>query len=402
VDLVAELVQDDVRILGVVDAALAESHLVARMVGGERVVNAVLVDAHPLPVGVHLGERPSIEAEAAKVELRGSDPVVGHHLLEPIVMPGVVERAVGRHEGRITGRRHHHRPPAPQISGTVQFNQRDADALAVEDGRVCVLVVLQGGNAAAGDGVGVEHLAADVVARRGRLLGQRADRPEGGGGGQQQGESKTRGASTGHERASSGIYEWSPGSRRQTVRPCHRSVNARGAVTQRVAPSQARRFRSFANGPAQRILAAHREEKRVARDEKLDLLHRIPLFSGFDRRRLERLGQLADEVDVPAEKVLMRQGENGTDMMVIVSGRVAVERDGERLNTLGAGDFFGEIALLDGGPRTATVTSEEPTRLLVLTHREFHALMDEFPEVAAQVLNALAHRIRRLEPDTAH
>jgi CRP/FNR family transcriptional regulator, cyclic AMP receptor protein len=140
----------------------------------------------------------------------------------------------------------------------------------------------------------------------------------------------------------------------------------------------------------------------VARDEKLDLLHRIPLFSGFDRRRLERLGQLADEVDVPAEKVLMRQGENGTDMMVIVSGRVAVERDGERLNTLGAGDFFGEIALLDGGPRTATVTSEEPTRLLVLTHREFHALMDEFPEVAAQVLNALAHRIRRLEPDTAH
>ncbi|HET7140900.1 MAG TPA: hypothetical protein VFJ03_00300, partial [Candidatus Limnocylindria bacterium] len=59
-------------------------------------------------------------------------------------------------------------------------------------------------------------------------------------------------------------------------------------------------------------------------------------------------------------------------------------------------------ALLDGGPRTATVTADEPSRLLVLTHREFHSLMEEFPEVAAEVLNALAHRIRRLEPDQPH
>src|SRR5918992_2674084 len=95
------------------------------------------------------------------------------------------------------------------------------------------------------------------------------------------------------------------------------------------------------------MLAAPRRRNRVARDEKLDLLHRIPLFSGFDRRRLERLGMLADEVDVPAGKVLMRQGETGMDMMVIVDGSVSVERDGNRLNTLGPGDFFGEIALAD-------------------------------------------------------
>jgi len=138
----------------------------------------------------------------------------------------------------------------------------------------------------------------------------------------------------------------------------------------------------------------------VARDEKLDLLHRIPLFSGFDRRRLERLGMLADEVDVPADKVLMRQGETGTDMMVLVRGGVAVERDGERINTLGPGDFFGEIALVDGGPRTATVTVTEPSTLLVITHRDFHSMMDEFPEVAGQVMNALANRVRTLDPDT--
>ena len=140
----------------------------------------------------------------------------------------------------------------------------------------------------------------------------------------------------------------------------------------------------------------------MARDEKLHLLRGISIFSGLDKRRLERLGMLADEVDVESGKPLMQQGEIGSDMMVIVSGQVSVERDGQRLNTLGPGDFFGEIALFDGGPRTATVTTEEPTRLLVVTHRDFHALMDEFPEVAAQVLAALAHRIRRLEPDSPH
>ena len=140
----------------------------------------------------------------------------------------------------------------------------------------------------------------------------------------------------------------------------------------------------------------------MARDEKLELLHRIPLFSGIDRRGLERLGMLSDEVDVPAGKVLMRQGESGRDMMVIVVGNVVVERDGQRVNTLGAGDFFGEIALIDGGPRTATVTTEEPTRLLVITHRDFHAMMDEFPDVQEQVLSTLAHRIRQHEPEQPH
>lgn len=140
----------------------------------------------------------------------------------------------------------------------------------------------------------------------------------------------------------------------------------------------------------------------MARDEKLDLLHRIPLFSAFDRRKLERLGMLADYVDVPGGRCLMAQGDSGNELFVIVSGKVVVDRDGRRLNTLGPGDFFGEIALLDGGPRTATVTAEEPSRLLVLTHREFHSMMEEFPEVASEVMNALAHRIRRLEPDQPH
>jgi CRP-like cAMP-binding protein len=137
----------------------------------------------------------------------------------------------------------------------------------------------------------------------------------------------------------------------------------------------------------------------VARDEKLDLLHSVPLFANLDRRHLGRLGMLTEEVDVPAGKVLIRQGEHGDDLMLIVSGGVEVKRNGETIGHLGAGDFFGEIALIAGGPRTATVTADEPTRLLVVNHRDFHALMEEFPEVAVQVLMTLAHRIRALESD---
>ncbi len=136
----------------------------------------------------------------------------------------------------------------------------------------------------------------------------------------------------------------------------------------------------------------------MARDEKLDLLQGIPLFAGLDRHHLERLGMLTEEVDVAPGKVLIRQGEHGDDLMVVVTGEVGVERDGARLSRLGPGDFFGEIALIAGGPRTATVTAEAATRLLVVNHRDFHALMEEFPAVAAQVLMTLAHRIRAVEP----
>ena len=140
----------------------------------------------------------------------------------------------------------------------------------------------------------------------------------------------------------------------------------------------------------------------MARDEKLELLHSVPLFSRFDQKHLARLGMLTEEIDVPAGKVLIRQGELGDDLMILVKGLVAVERDGDNVNKLGPGEFFGEIALIERGPRTATVTAETPCRLLVLNHRSFHALMEEFPEVAASVLMTLAHRLRGLEPDAVH
>jgi CRP-like cAMP-binding protein len=137
-------------------------------------------------------------------------------------------------------------------------------------------------------------------------------------------------------------------------------------------------------------------------DQKLELLKRTPLLSDLGRRELEEVERLVDEVDVPAGKVLMREGDAGREFFVLVTGTVAIDRGGTRVRTLESGDFFGEIALLAEGPRTATATTEGPATLLVLGHREFHSLMDKYPAIRTCVLDALAKRIRNLEPEAAH
>jgi CRP/FNR family cyclic AMP-dependent transcriptional regulator len=139
----------------------------------------------------------------------------------------------------------------------------------------------------------------------------------------------------------------------------------------------------------------------MARDEKLDLLSRVPLFARMGKHELERLGQLTDEVDVGLDRVLAEQGEIGHEFFIVLDGRLMVLDGKTPIATLGPGDFFGEIALLDGRPRTATVRAEGITRLLVVAHREFHALMDEFPSVRTAVLEAVAERLRRAEADPA-
>ena len=132
-------------------------------------------------------------------------------------------------------------------------------------------------------------------------------------------------------------------------------------------------------------------------DSKHELLQRVPLFERLGRRELERLGQLADEVDAAGGRVLMRQGERGTEMFIISSGRVRIDRDGAMLAELGPGDWFGEMAILSEGDRSATATATEPSRLFVIAHREFHALMDELPAVRSAVLDCVAERLRNLE-----
>ena len=134
-------------------------------------------------------------------------------------------------------------------------------------------------------------------------------------------------------------------------------------------------------------------------DGKLELLRRVPLLQGLGRREIEEVGQLVEEVDVREGKVLTRQGESGEEFFVIVDGSVAIERDGTRIRTLGPGDFFGEIALVDGGPRTATATAETASKVLVLAHREFHSLLGRHPKIQTVVLQSLAQRVRNVDPE---
>ena len=132
----------------------------------------------------------------------------------------------------------------------------------------------------------------------------------------------------------------------------------------------------------------------MARDEKLEHLRKVPLFARFGSKELERLGQLADEIEVGLDRVLAEQGAIGHEFFIVLDGRVMVLDGKTPIAMLGPGDFFGEIALLESVPRTATVRAEGIVRLLVVSHREFHALMDEFPSVRTAVLDAVAERLR--------
>jgi CRP/FNR family transcriptional regulator len=132
-------------------------------------------------------------------------------------------------------------------------------------------------------------------------------------------------------------------------------------------------------------------------DKKLELLARVPLFSGLGKGSLAQIAQLADEIDLPAGKQLLQQGDHPHEFFLIVDGSVRIDRDGAQINTLGPGDFLGEIALLDGGQRSATATAVTPVNLLILGQREFNTLLHDYPDIRTSVLTALARRVRRLE-----
>jgi CRP/FNR family transcriptional regulator, cyclic AMP receptor protein len=139
----------------------------------------------------------------------------------------------------------------------------------------------------------------------------------------------------------------------------------------------------------------------VADNSKVDLLRRVPLFTQCRGDSLDLIGRLADEVDVADGHVLIRQGELAQEFFLIVDGRVRIERDGATINWLGPGEFLGEIALIDESRRTASAVAEGPAKLLVISHRGFHSLLDSSTAIRTAIMQGLATRLRRLEPDPA-
>lgn len=133
------------------------------------------------------------------------------------------------------------------------------------------------------------------------------------------------------------------------------------------------------------------------KNDHIDLLGRIPLFSGCSKRELRDIASLTTEVDFTKGTVLTRQGDPGDECFVIVQGTVDVAIDGMTLAELEPGQIVGEMSLLDQGPRTATVTAKGDVKVLVLTPLEFATLLDDAPGVAKKLLKSLAQRLRAVE-----
>jgi CRP-like cAMP-binding protein len=131
----------------------------------------------------------------------------------------------------------------------------------------------------------------------------------------------------------------------------------------------------------------------LRRNEKVEWIRHVPLFSQCSRRELAQIAGIADEIDLRDGKVLIREGERGREFFVLLEGSAEVTKDGRRVNTLAPGDFFGEIALISNSPRTATVTATSPVHTLVITDRSFRRLLDDQPEIQRKVLVALAERL---------
>jgi CRP-like cAMP-binding protein len=137
------------------------------------------------------------------------------------------------------------------------------------------------------------------------------------------------------------------------------------------------------------------------RSDRVDVLKKVPLLSGFSQRDLDLIARVADEVRVDAGRVLARQGGLGLEFLLILEGRARVERDGKVIARLGPGEFFGEMSLIDGKPRSASVIADSPAVLLVVEARSFRKLLDAVPGLQRKVLITLCGRLRAADASLA-
>ena len=140
---------------------------------------------------------------------------------------------------------------------------------------------------------------------------------------------------------------------------------------------------------------------RGGKDDKLDQLAKVRLFSACNKKELGLIGKASDEVAVPAGKVLCEQGKPGFEFYLILEGEATVKRNNKKIATLGPGQYFGELSLLTRYPRNATVEANTGMELLVLGQREFSGLLDEVPGMAHKVLSAMAERLYEADAKSA-
>ena len=132
----------------------------------------------------------------------------------------------------------------------------------------------------------------------------------------------------------------------------------------------------------------------LSKNAKVDSIRRVPLFAGCSKRELAEVATIADELRFDAGTTLIREGASGREFIVVIDGDVEVRKQGKRVAQSANEDkFFGEIALITGGPRNATVTTTSPVRALVITDRAFARLLRDSPQIQAKVMKSLAERL---------
>lgn len=143
-----------------------------------------------------------------------------------------------------------------------------------------------------------------------------------------------------------------------------------------------------------------RGSKRAARArvaEREEALRRAPLFAGLPRRHVRALARVSGVAEFEEGALVVKEGVAGSVFYVILEGKARVARRGRTLARLKKNDFFGELSLIDGGPRTADVVTEAPSRMLTLSRSEFRKLLDAEPVLSARILEVMAGRVRKLE-----
>jgi CRP-like cAMP-binding protein len=135
---------------------------------------------------------------------------------------------------------------------------------------------------------------------------------------------------------------------------------------------------------------------RFRRDQKIELVARVPLFAHCSKKEIARIAALADMVSFREGEILMTEGKSGMEAFVVVDGSAKVTRAGRKVADLGPGDWMGEIALLANVPRTATVVATSPLETLVLTRRGLSDLIDDVPSIGTKVLAAVGERLADL------
>ena len=131
----------------------------------------------------------------------------------------------------------------------------------------------------------------------------------------------------------------------------------------------------------------------------VDDLAELPQFAAVDRGQLETLAKHAEDLDVPAGVELTHEGRHEGSVFIVISGSIGIERGGRTVDTIGRGGFFGEIAAIDGGPRTATGRAIEDSVVVAISPRQLNDMLDESSELRTMMMSAMEERLGRMDAE---